>query len=99
VFDFDHAELVLPSSIITVKPITIKEDYFKFSIPSKTKLKDFINDPIIVSFTSFSIDCPRHNSIISSCRKRTKSFEFSEMKLKTIDVMAIIASNFYQSIS
>jgi hypothetical protein len=75
VFDFHHAELVLPSSIIIVKPITIEEDYFKFLIPGKTKMKDFVNDPIIVSFMSFSIDCPRHNSTISSCCKRTKSFE------------------------
>jgi predicted ABC-type exoprotein transport system permease subunit len=50
VFDFHHAELVLSISVITVKPTTIKEDYFKFLIPDKTKLKDFINDPIIVSF-------------------------------------------------
>jgi predicted ABC-type exoprotein transport system permease subunit len=50
VFDFHHVELVLSSSVITIKPITIKEDYFKFLIPSKTKLKDFVNDPIIVSF-------------------------------------------------
>jgi hypothetical protein len=75
VFDFQNAELVLPSSIIAVKPITIEEDYFKSLIPSKTKLKDFVNDPIIVWFTSFSIDCPCHNSTISSCYKRMKSFE------------------------
>jgi hypothetical protein len=99
VFDFNHAELVLPSSIITVNPITIKEDYFKFLIPGKTKLKDFVNDPIIVCFTSFSIDCPRHNSTISSCHKRTKSFECGGTKSKTIDVIATMASNFYQSVS
>jgi hypothetical protein len=52
-----------------------KKDYFKFLIPSKTKLSDVVNDPIIVSFASFSIDCPHHNSAISSCCKRTKSFK------------------------
>jgi hypothetical protein len=55
VFDFHHAKLDLSDSLITIKPITIKEDYFKFLIPSKTKLKDFVNDPIIVSFISVDV--------------------------------------------
>jgi hypothetical protein len=67
--------MTLSSSIIIVKSTTIKEDYFKFLIPSKTKLKDFVNDPIKVSFASFSVDCPRHNSTTSSCHKRTKRFK------------------------
>jgi hypothetical protein len=54
VFDIHHAELVLSSFVIIVKPITIKEDYFKFLIPGKTKLKDFVNYPIIISFASFA---------------------------------------------
>jgi hypothetical protein len=76
VFDFDHAELVLLSSIIVIKSIIVKEDYFKFLIPGETKLKDFVNDPIIVSFPSFNVDCPRHNFAISCCHKRTKSVKF-----------------------
>jgi hypothetical protein len=48
VFDFHHAKLVLSSTIIVVKPITIKEDYFKLLIPNKVELKDIANDPIIV---------------------------------------------------
>jgi hypothetical protein len=91
VFDFHHAELVLPSSIIIVKPIRIKEDYFKFLISGNTKLKDFVNDPIIVSFTSFNIDCSCHNSTISSCRKR----KCCQAESETINIIATISSNLY----
>jgi hypothetical protein len=50
VFDLHHVELVLSRSVIVIKSITIKEDYFKFLIPGKTELKDIVNDLIIVCF-------------------------------------------------
>jgi hypothetical protein len=75
VFDFHNAILVLSSSVVVIKSITIKEDYFKFFISDRTKLKDFVNDPIIVSFVSFSVNCPRHNSTNNSCYKKMKSFK------------------------
>jgi hypothetical protein len=99
VFDFHHVKLVLSSFVIVIKPIAIKEDCSKFLIYGKTKLKDFVNAPIIVNFMSFSIDCPHHNSTISSFHKRMKSFKSSLMESETIDVVATIASNFYQSVS
>jgi hypothetical protein len=77
VFDFLHTELVLSNSVVVIKPITVKKDYFKVLILDETKLKDFVNDPIITSFMSFSVDCPNHNSTINSYHKRMKSFKFS----------------------
>jgi hypothetical protein len=63
--------LVLSSSKIVMKPITIKKDHIKFLIPGKRKFKDVVNDPIETSFMS-CVECPNHNSGISYCPGKRK---------------------------
>jgi hypothetical protein len=64
-FDFNHTKFVFSSTMIGIKPITIKEHCLKILIPGKVILDYVFNDAIILRFVSFCINGPRNNSCIS----------------------------------
>jgi hypothetical protein len=75
VFDFNHFKFVFSSTMIGIKPITIKEDNFKLFISDKSILDYVFNDPVILSFISLCINGPRNNSCISCGCQRARSIK------------------------
>jgi hypothetical protein len=80
VFNFNHTKLVFSCTMIGIKPITIKEHYFKILIPDKVILNYVFNDLVVFSFVSLCINDPRNNSCISCGRQWARSFKMVERK-------------------
>jgi hypothetical protein len=88
--DFNHTKFVFSSTMIGIKPITIKEHCFKILIPGKVIVNYVFNDPVLLRFMSFYINNPRNNSYISCVHRRVRSFKNGSMKVKPIDVIPTI---------